>query len=106
MVVALFIPPPHLPNSEVLENIPNCFRPSPEHQQGGVCGELPAGEHLVHEAAGLRHGLLVQRTAQGPVPQTRGEPIGRARGQRGSSLAKTGMQRSHWLSAVPQRLVH
>lgn len=43
-----------------------------EHRKSGVCGELPQSQHPLHEAAGLRHGLLVQRTAQGPVPAPRG----------------------------------
>lgn len=30
-----------------------------EHREGGVRGQLPQSEHPLHEAVGLRHGLLV-----------------------------------------------
>lgn len=59
---------------EALSVTPWCLCVCEEHWEGGVCWELPEGEHPVYEAPGLRHGLLVQRPAKGFVPQARGKP--------------------------------
>lgn len=41
-----------------------------EHRKGGVCGEFPEGQYPLHEAAGLRYGVLVQRTVESTVSST------------------------------------
>lgn len=43
-----------------------------EHWKSGICWELSASEHIIHEAARLCFGLLEQRTTQSPVPATWG----------------------------------
>ena len=50
---------------------------SPESGPCGVCGELPTCEHHLHEAVGLRHGLLVEWDHEGSLLGTWGEWGGR-----------------------------
>lgn len=81
-----------------------------EHRKSGVCGELPQGQHPLHEAAGLRHGLLVQRTAQSPLPAPRGPlepalPAPPCGGRRVTSASVPGVLRRGRSSAGAPALV-